>query len=187
MSGFKFPDEIENETKVKGKPEDDFKVEIEGDGDDLKVEVVDTTPPEDRNIEPLNEEVKQELEKADTSADYSHNVKTKFKQYKKAWHDERRAKESADRERSEAVTLAQRLMEENKKLKGSVNQSQTALLDQAKKVINSEIDEAKRLYKEAYEAGDTEKMIAAQRTYEMNTKVLSAADNMLQYLAQAAR
>lgn len=30
-------------------------------------------------------------------------------------------------------------------------------------------------------------MIAAQRTYEMNTKVLSAADTMLQYLAQAAR
>lgn len=30
-------------------------------------------------------------------------------------------------------------------------------------------------------------MIAAQRTYEMNTKVLSAADNMMQYLTQAAR
>lgn len=30
-------------------------------------------------------------------------------------------------------------------------------------------------------------MIAAQRTYEMNTKVLSAADSMLQNLAQAAR
>jgi flagellar basal-body rod protein FlgG len=30
-------------------------------------------------------------------------------------------------------------------------------------------------------------MIAAQRSYEMNTKVLTAADNMLQYLAQAAR
>jgi len=30
-------------------------------------------------------------------------------------------------------------------------------------------------------------MIAAQRTYEMNTKVLSAADNMMQYLAQAVR
>lgn len=30
-------------------------------------------------------------------------------------------------------------------------------------------------------------MIAAQRTYEMNTKVLSAADNMMQNLAQAAR
>ena len=30
-------------------------------------------------------------------------------------------------------------------------------------------------------------MIAAQRTYEMNTKVLSAADNMLQYLSQASR
>ena len=30
-------------------------------------------------------------------------------------------------------------------------------------------------------------MIAAQRTYEMNTKVLTAADNMLQTLAQASR
>lgn len=30
-------------------------------------------------------------------------------------------------------------------------------------------------------------MIAAQRTYEMNTKVLTAADNMLQNLAQAVR
>src|SRR5690606_33376262 len=30
-------------------------------------------------------------------------------------------------------------------------------------------------------------MIAAQRTYEMNTKVLSSADNMLQYLAAAMR
>jgi flagellar basal-body rod protein FlgG len=30
-------------------------------------------------------------------------------------------------------------------------------------------------------------MIAAQRTYEMNTKVLSAADSMLQYLSQAVR
>jgi len=30
-------------------------------------------------------------------------------------------------------------------------------------------------------------MIGAQRTYEMNTKVLSAADNMMQYLSQAAR
>ncbi|WJF90794.1 flagellar basal-body rod protein FlgG [Paraburkholderia bonniea] len=30
-------------------------------------------------------------------------------------------------------------------------------------------------------------MIAAQRTYEMNTKVLTAADNMMQYLSQAAR
>lgn len=30
-------------------------------------------------------------------------------------------------------------------------------------------------------------MIAAQRSYEMNTKVLSAADNMLQYLSQAVR
>jgi len=30
-------------------------------------------------------------------------------------------------------------------------------------------------------------MIAAQRTYEMNTKVLSAADNMLQYIAEVSR
>jgi hypothetical protein len=38
-------------------------------------------------------------------------------QLKKVWHDERRAKESADRERQEAIKFAQQIADENKNLK----------------------------------------------------------------------
>ena len=51
-----------------------------------------------------------------------------------------RAKEAAEREKDEAIRIAHAIFEENKKLKGSVNQGQTVLLEQAKKVINNEIE-----------------------------------------------
>jgi hypothetical protein len=155
---FKFPDEDQ------GKPEDDFKVEIEGEGeDDVKIEVVDTTPPEDRNVEPLNDEIKQELEKADSSADYSHNVKTKFKQYKKAWHDERRAKEAALREQQEALNVAQKILDENKRLKGMLQTGEKELLDTYKSSAKLELEKAERSYAEAYDLGDKDKLIEAQK------------------------
>jgi hypothetical protein len=47
--------------------------------------------------------------------------------------------------------------------------NQTALLEQAKKVVESEIDSAQREYKEAYESGDTDRLIKAQ------SKLTSAA------------
>ncbi|MEK6349371.1 MAG: flagellar basal-body rod protein FlgG [Burkholderia sp.] len=55
------------------------------------------------------------------------------------------------------------------------------------------VDGLGRLKQGALEASNVQaveemvEMIAAQRTYEMNTKVLSAADTMLQYLSQASR
>ena len=111
---YKFPDELDQE-KAKGKTDDELDISIEGDDDEVKIEVKDDTPTEDRHIEPLSDDVKKELETVDESKDYSHNVKTKFKQYKKAWHDERRAKEAAYREQQEALQIAQNILEENKK------------------------------------------------------------------------
>jgi hypothetical protein len=156
---FKFPDEDQ------GKPEEELKIEVEGEGDedDIKIEVVDTTPPEDRNVEPLNEDIKQELEKADTSADYSHNVKTKFKQYKKAWHDERRAKEAALREQQEALTVAQKILDENKRLKGMLQTGEKELLSTYKSSAKLELEKAERSYSEAYDMGDKDKLIEAQK------------------------
>lgn len=156
---FKFPDEVDS----KGKPDDDFKVEIESDDDDVKVEVIDTTPPEDRNVEPLTEEVKQELEKADNSADYSHNVKTKFKQYKKAWHDERRAKEAALREQQEALAVAQNILDENKKLKSMLQSGEKELLSTYKSSAKLELEKAERKYAQAYDEGDKDRLIEAQK------------------------
>ena len=151
---FEFPDEKEENLRKGGKvvtPEEDDKPEIE---------VVDDTPEEDRYRTPMKEAPQDPTE--EELATYSESVKNRFKHFTKGYHEERRAKESAEREKDEALKLAQAMYEENKKLKGSVNQGQTVLLEQAKKVINSEIEEAKRLYKEAYESGDADKLLDAQ-------------------------
>jgi hypothetical protein len=60
------------------------------------------------------------------------------------------------------VRLAQQLIEENKKLQSSQGQTQQVLLEQAKKVVQNEVEEAKRKYKEAYESGDSEALVTAQ-------------------------
>jgi hypothetical protein len=106
---YQFPDEIE---ETKGKPVDT----LEEGSIDVDIEIVDDTPPADRNHNPIPENLKEELETLDASKEYSKNVKDKFTQYKKAWHDERRAKEAALREQQEAIIAAQRILEENKKL-----------------------------------------------------------------------
>lgn len=158
---FEFPDEVD-EKKAKGKPEDDLQIEIEGDAE-VKVEVEDDTPEEDRHVDPLPDDVKDSLEKADTAAEYSNNVKTKFKQYKKAWHDERRAKEAALREQNEALTVAQRILDENNRLKQMLRQGETELIDNYKASAEMEVDKAERNYKEAYDMGDSDKLLTAQK------------------------
>ena len=157
---FKFPHEIEDD---KGKPEDDIEITYEDDSDEVKVEIKDDTPAADRNVDPLPDDVKNALETADSSEDYSHNVKTKFKQYKKAWHDERRAKESALREQNEALGIAQRILDENNKLKQLLQKGETELIDTYKNSAEMELDKAERNYKEAYDSGDSAQLLAAQK------------------------
>jgi hypothetical protein len=147
---FEFPDEKEENPRKGGAV-----VEPE-----TEIEVVDDTPEEDKYRTPMAEAPQDPTE--EELATYSESVKNRFKHFTKGYHEERRAKESAQREKDEAIRFAQSLVEENKKLKGSVNQGQTVLLEQAKKVITGEIEEAKRLYKEAYESGDADKLLDAQ-------------------------
>lgn len=152
-AAFQFPDEIE---ESKDKPEE-LQVEVEG---ETEIEVVDDTPEEDRNRpamkEPPTEVTDEELEK------YGDSVKKRIQHFSRGYHEERRAKEAALREREEAVRLAQSLVEENKRLQGSLGQGQQALLEQAKKVVANEVEQAKVKYKQAYEAGDSDALVAAQ-------------------------
>ena len=127
----------------------DIDVEVEG----TEIEVEDDTPPEDRGREPLPAELVQELEKDDLE-DYSEKVKVRLKQMKKVWHDERRAKEAADRERQEAITLAQRVIEENRALKSRVSEAN-------KDQVERELDKARREHQEAFSAGDSERLSEA--------------------------
>jgi len=153
MSDYKFPDEVAAE-----KPEE-IQVEIEG-AAEAEVEVVDDTPEADRNRKPMKEPPSEVTD--DELEQYSEGVKKRIQHFSKGYHEERRAKESALREREEAVRLAQSLIEENKKLQSSVGQNQQALLEQAKKVVAAEVEKAKQKYKLAYESGDSEALVAAQ-------------------------
>jgi len=163
MSDFKFPDEIEAE-----KPEE-LQVEIEGEGG-TEIEVVDDTPEEDRGRKPMKEAPAEVTD--DELAQYSDGVKKRIQHFSKGYHEERRAKEAALREREEAVRLAHNLVEENKRLQGSLGQGQQALLEQAKKVVQNEVEQAKVKYKQAYEAGDSEALVAAQE--ELTTAKIKA-------------
>jgi hypothetical protein len=155
---FKFPDEVE---ASKDKSEEDIDISVED--DEVKIEVKDDTPAEDRYVAPLSDEVKDELEKVDESKDYSHNVKTKFKQYKKAWHDERRAKEAAYREQQEALQIAQNILEENKKLKTMLQSGEKELISTYQTSAEMEMEQAKRNFKEAYDSGEADKLLEAQQ------------------------
>ena len=132
---------------------------VDSDEEDYEVEIVDDTPKADRNrkpSEPPNDVTDEELE------EYSDKVRKRIQHFSKGYHDERRAKEEALRERQELERLAQQLVEENKKLKGNVNKNQTALLDQARKNAAVETEASKRAYKEAYESGDSDAVLNAQ-------------------------
>jgi hypothetical protein len=153
MSDFKFPDEIEAE-----KPsEEKLQIEIEGESE---IEVVDDTPEVDRNRKPMKEAPAEVTD--DELEQYSEGVKKRIQHFSKGYHEERRAKEAALREREEAVRLAHNLVEENKRLQGSLGQGQQALLEQAKKVVQNELDQAKQKFKAAYEAGDSDALVEAQ-------------------------
>jgi hypothetical protein len=153
MNEFKFPDEVEKEKPA----EEKLEIEIEG---EPEIEVVDDTPEQDRGRKPMKEAPAEVTD--DELSQYSEGVKKRIQHFSKGYHEERRAKELALREREEAVRLAQNLVEENKRLQGSLGQGQQALLEQAKKVVQNELDQAKQKFKAAYEAGDSDALVEAQ-------------------------
>ena len=161
---YTFPDEqedkgieVESSSALKmGEVEQEEKKEIEV---EVEVEVVDDTPKADRGrkaSKPPEDLTDDELE------DYSDKVRKRIQHFSKGYHDERRAKEASQRERQEMEAFAKTLVDENNKLKGSVEKNQAALLEQAKKNSAIEVLSAKRAYKRAYEAGDADKLLDAQ-------------------------
>ena len=154
-------------------PDDDFDFEIEDDfaeGGSAKpeIEVEDDTPEADRGREPMPKEIVEELEN-DELEDYSEKVKLRLKQMKKVWHDERREKERLMREQSEALTAAQRYRQEVEQLRATLAQGENHLITSYKQNTEYELEMAKRAYREAYEAGDSEKLLEAQEKLNLAT------------------
>jgi hypothetical protein len=129
--------------------------------DDVKVEIVDDTPEQDRGRQPLPKNIVEELE-SDDLEEYSDKVKKRLSQMKKVWHDERREKEKYSREREEAVRYAQRAFEENKQLKQRLGAGERVLVNEFTKSATNDITSAREKLKAAYETGDAERIAEAQ-------------------------
>ena len=161
MENYKFPHEedvvkdegkpVEEEVEAKGKPEEDK----------LEIEIEDDTPVEDRGRRTSKPEFVEKVEKDELDL-YSQEARSKIDAFRKFYHDERREKERALREQQEAVEVAKKLYEEVKQLKGRVNSSDEAAINSFKTTAEREIDMAKKEYREAYDAGDSEKLVEAQ-------------------------
>jgi hypothetical protein len=149
----------EKEVKVSAEKNE---VKVETKAEDIDLEIEDDTPPEDKGKEPLPKEKVEELEN-DTLEDYSERVKQRMAQLKKVWHDERRAKEAADRERQEAIRFAQQIAEENRKLKTTLESGESTYIETLKNALESELALAKESYRKAYDTGETESIIEAQQ------------------------
>jgi hypothetical protein len=129
--------------------------------EEIEIEIEDDTPEQDRGKTPSDPKFVEELDN-DELNEYSAAAKQKIAAFKKVYHDERRAKESADKEREEAVAVAKRLFEENKALKGRVNNTEGFAINSIKTNAHAALEKAKREYRDAYESGDTDKIIDAQ-------------------------
>ena len=144
---YKFPHEQE-ETK------DELDITIEGDDEpDVKVKVVDDTPEEDRNKDPLPSEIKSELERLDESQEYTAGVT------------------------QEALKMTQRILDENNRLKGMLQSGEKELISTYQTSAEMELDKAERNYKEAYDSGDSDKLLAAQKELVRAEMKLDKAKN----------
>jgi hypothetical protein len=161
---FKFPDEIE-ESATKNEDE----------SGEIEIEIVDDTPEKDRGRKPLDREVEDPSD--DEMDTYSDGVKKRIKELTHARHDERRAKEALAREKQELERIAQHIMEENKRLKQHVSHGEQTYSETIKAATHAELENAKRKYKEAYEAGDSDALLEAQEALTDAKMRVEAAKN----------
>jgi hypothetical protein len=132
---------------------------LSADEPDIEVSVVDDTPEDDRNRPPRGD-VEENLE--EDIPGMSERVKSRMDTLRYEFHNERREKESAQRENTEAVRYAQNVQTENKTLKDELSNNRRLLYDQVSAKNDVELDAAKARFKEAYETGDADAVADAQ-------------------------
>lgn len=167
MTEFEFPDEV-NEKKpaaVEAASEEEFDLEI-----------VDDTPPQDRGRKPMEEPPEDVTE--DELKTYDEKVQKRLKKFTKGYHDERRAKEEALRERQAAEAFARQMYEENQALQRQLSEGSKMFIEQGKSAAQLELESAEKAYKEAYESADSEALVSAQKRIAQATLKLDKAENL---------
>ena len=145
---FQFPDEQEVELS---------------EGGNIEIEIEDDTPLEDQGRTPPNPKTVKELRvEVDDLDKYSKDAKDKLIRMKRVWNDERRAREQAEREHAAAMEALQSVYAENKRIKDLVNTKAADYQEKMRETAEIQIKAAKKEFKDAYEAGDSDAMAEAQ-------------------------
>ena len=160
---YEFPDEAKKDTQKEPVGE-------------IDIEVVDDTPPEDKGRKPMEESVEEVTD--DELEAYDAKVQKRIKKLGRGYHDERRAKEEAIRMREEAIKVAQLAIEENRRLQSQLHEGSKMFIDQGKTSAETELVMAKKAYKEAYEAGDSDAVVESQQRLAEATLRLDKAKDL---------
>jgi hypothetical protein len=142
----------------------------------IDIEIEDDTPPEDQGRRPMPTPPEDPTDE-ELSA-YDDKVKNRIRKFSKGYHDERRAKEEALREREAAEEFARKIYEENKALKNQLEAGSKVFIDGNKSSAQMELEYAKKKLKEAFEAGDSDALVEAQDQVAKANLKLHNAENM---------
>jgi hypothetical protein len=162
---YEFPDEKETKQAKAAAEEDKLDIEIE-----------DDTPVQDRGRKPMREPVEEPTE--DELATYDEKVQARIKKFTRGYHDERRAKEEALREREAAETYARQVLEENKKLQQQLSTGSKAYIETSQEAAAAALVAAKKKYKEAYDSADPDELADAQAEITRATLKIERTSDM---------
>lgn len=122
---------------------------------EVQLEIVDDTPKQ-----PVKQAEKEDND--EELSDYSEKVRKRINKLKYEQHEAQRQREAAEQMREEAIRYAQQLVVKNQQYESLIQRGEGALVSQIKARANLALEQAKSLYKDAYEAGDAQKIIDAQ-------------------------
>ena len=157
---YKFPEEQDEELANQDVSDE---LDADNEGADIEIYIEDDTPERDRNAQPLDKNVEDPTDEEIES--YGTKVQARIKELTHARHDERRAKEALAREKAELERIAQRALEENKKLKQYVNDGSQTYAETLQAKAQTELEMARRKYREAQESYDTDAIMEAQEAF----------------------
>jgi hypothetical protein len=141
--GVETPLQIPDKEDVKSSPEPE-----------IELDIVDDIPKQ-----PVKQAEKEDDEEL---SDYSDKVRKRINKLKYEQHEAHRQREAAEQMREEAIKFAQQLAAKNQHYESLLQRGEGALVSQIKARASLSLDQAKSLYKEAYEAGDSQKIVDAQ-------------------------
>ena len=148
----------------------------------LDLEVIDDREELDRRP-PKAESSDDDIDDDELSG-YSEKVQKRINKLRYEQHEERRKREAAEKMREEAVRVAEQLNQRNKENEALINRGEAALVSQIKQRAELALQEARNSYKQAYEEGDTDRVVSSQENLTRAQAEMSEAERYENNLAQ---